>query len=102
MRALPHPCNILIATASLFAGSIVARNLQEVFMTDPNINAARIVSAVNTCRNEVLDAVEQEAGKSERWEVLRKRILKAFGDRGLTGRVWTVMAYTDNEEGDVL
>jgi hypothetical protein len=63
---------------------------------------AEIASAINDARAEVLNAIEQEVGKSERWEMIRKRILKAFGDRGLTGRVWAVMGYTDNEEGGVL
>lgn len=46
-----------------------------------------LVSAVDVCRDKVMDTCEQELGNSPRWPFIRNRLLKYFGNRGLEGQV---------------
>lgn len=43
-------------------------------------------------RGLVLDTVEQELGGDGNWQFVRARLLKAFGDRGLAGRIRELLA----------
>ena len=45
------------------------------------------VEIVDFYRGIVLDTVEQELGSSANWSFIRARLLKALGDRGLSGRL---------------
>lgn len=42
---------------------------------------------IEICLEMTLSAAEQEMYNSPRWPVIRSRILKAFGDRGIMGFV---------------
>lgn len=57
----------------------------------------RLLEVIDQYRSMVIDPVEQELGCSSNWKYLRSRLLKAFGDRGLTGRIREVL---DSELGD--
>ncbi|TVQ79815.1 MAG: hypothetical protein EA369_04010 [Bradymonadales bacterium] len=46
-----------------------------------------LLDAVSTCRANILDTFEVELSESPNWRFVRLRLLKAFGDRGLEGRV---------------
>ena len=46
---------------------------------------------VDFYRGLILDMVEQENGGSSSWSFLRGRLLKALGDRGLSGRITEVL-----------
>lgn len=46
-----------------------------------------VVSAVGTCRNQVLKMTELAIGNHERWLILRGQLLNVFGMRGLEGQV---------------
>ncbi len=46
-----------------------------------------VTKAIRDCRRSVLEATEQELSESPRWNALRTRLLKYFGDRGMQGRV---------------
>ncbi len=46
-----------------------------------------ITKTIQDCRRSVLEATEQELSESPRWNALRTRLLKYFGDRGLQGRI---------------
>jgi len=46
-----------------------------------------LLDAISNCRSNVLDTFEVELSDSPNWRFVRLRLLKAFGDRGLEGRV---------------
>jgi len=46
-----------------------------------------LIDAANSCRGSVLDTFEVECGENPNWQMLRSRLLRAFGDRGLIGRI---------------
>lgn len=56
----------------------------------------RILEVVDQYRSMILDPVEQEMGGSPSWKYLRGRLLKAFGERGIQGRIREVL---DSEIG---
>ena len=59
--------------------------------------AEYLSQAIEDCRSRTLDSVEQEVAQSERWPILRSKILKFFGERGLTGRVQEILADLEAE-----
>lgn len=50
-----------------------------------------ILETLDYYRGMALDAVEQEFGDSQSWPVVRSRLLKVFGDRGLANRIRSIM-----------
>jgi len=46
-----------------------------------------IQQIITSYRKLILDTIEQEAGGSERWGFLRKRLLSYLGDSGMAGEV---------------
>jgi hypothetical protein len=50
-----------------------------------------ILDAVSTCQAGVLDTLEMELGDKPNWNLVRSRLLRSFGDRGLTGRVLKIL-----------
>lgn len=57
----------------------------------------QLLESVNFYRGVVLDSVEQELGDTPNWKFMRTRILRAFGDRGLEGRICRILEGTHNE-----
>lgn len=55
--------------------------------THVNILEEKILEAISDCRTRVMDIANVELGHSPRWQLLRKQVLKCFGDRGVEGRV---------------
>jgi hypothetical protein len=51
----------------------------------------RLLDVVDQYRSMIIDPVEQELGDSPHWKPLRSRLLKAFGDRGLAGRIQAIL-----------
>lgn len=51
----------------------------------------RLLDAVDFYRGLILDSVEQELGDGDTWTFTRGRLLKALGDRGLTGRIREIL-----------
>lgn len=51
-----------------------------------------LLRALADARSRIIDSVEQEVGDSPRWPVLRSRILKYLGDRGLEARVNEILS----------
>jgi hypothetical protein len=60
-------------------------------MNKYNSELAQILEAVSLYRSIVMDAVEMEVGDSPDWPALRKRLLRAFGDKGLSRRVVEIL-----------
>jgi len=50
-----------------------------------------ILDIIDHYRGHILDPIEQELGDSPSWKFLRSKILKALGDRGLSGRIREVI-----------
>ncbi len=53
--------------------------------------------AVNSCRSNIMDIIEFLHGDEPHWENTRAKILRAFGDRGLTARLIEII---DTEFGE--
>jgi hypothetical protein len=51
----------------------------------------RLLEVIDQYRSMILDPVEQELGSSPNWRYLRSRLLKALGERGLSGRVIEIL-----------
>ncbi len=51
-----------------------------------------LIEMLGFYRGLVLDACEQELGESPRWQVLRSRLLKIFGQRGMEEKILSIMA----------
>lgn len=51
----------------------------------------RIMDVVDQYRSMIIDPIEQEMGHSPNWKYIRSRLLKALGDRGLSGRIREVL-----------
>ena len=57
-------------------------------MLENNQNAQRqLLDALSYYRGLILDATEQEMGDSPRWKLLRSRLLKYLGERGLEAKI---------------
>jgi hypothetical protein len=52
-----------------------------------------VLDAVRTCQAGVLDTLEMELGDSSNWKLIRSRLLRSFGDRGLAGRVIEILSF---------
>jgi hypothetical protein len=52
---------------------------------------AELIEAIGESRNPILDPVEQELAGTVKWPVVRSRLLKALGERGLEGRVTSIL-----------
>ena len=50
-----------------------------------------LLEVIDFYRGIILDAVEQNFGGDDDWPFLRKRLLKALGDRGLSGRITEII-----------
>jgi len=59
--------------------------------THKNQLLRRLLEVVDQYRSMILDPVEQEVGDSPNWKFLRSRLLKALGDRGLSGRIVEIL-----------
>lgn len=55
--------------------------------TDVRQQLLLLREAIAFCRSIVLDSVELELGEHVCWPQLRTRLLRAFGERGLEGRM---------------
>lgn len=51
----------------------------------------RLLMAVDQYRSMIIDPVEFELGDSHAWKPLRSRLLKALGDRGLSGKICEIV-----------
>lgn len=51
----------------------------------------QILTAIDFYRSLILDSCEAELSESKSWRFIRARILKAFGDKGLSGRVTSIL-----------
>ncbi|MES2802582.1 MAG: hypothetical protein V4654_08840 [Bdellovibrionota bacterium] len=60
-------------------------------MNTSNKLITETVEEIQRCMARVLDDCELEIGDSTRWKLLRSRLLKNFGDRGLTGKVREIL-----------
>ena len=56
------------------------------------------LSAIDYYRGMDLDLSEQEFGEFDNWSFIRGRILKLWGDRGLSGRISAIIK-REFEEG---
>lgn len=64
-------------------------------MKDTNtekIIGSEIEEAIDFYRGLILDLAEQEFLDSPKWPFIRGRLLKALGDRGLSGRVREILS----------
>ena len=52
----------------------------------------RLLEVAGFYRGMVLDACEQELADSPRWQFLRSRLLKIFGERGLQQKILEIMS----------
>jgi hypothetical protein len=52
----------------------------------------KLVEVVDFYRGFILDIAEQELGSNNNWQFTRGRLLKALGDRGLTGKIREVLS----------
>jgi hypothetical protein len=64
-----------------------------------NVNQAheqkeQVLSALNVCRTMVVDTVGQELVESPKWPIIKSRLLKYFGDRGLEGELRRIFGLT--------
>ena len=60
----------------------------------------QMLEAIELCRSHVLDTCQFELGDSPNWSLLRTRLLRAFGDRGLEGRMRAILSSFGFEGGD--
>jgi hypothetical protein len=51
-----------------------------------------LLEAINSCRANVLDTIQVELGDQPNWSYVRSRLLRCFGDQGLTGRALEIFA----------
>ncbi|WP_413569179.1 hypothetical protein ACLWBD_00460 [Bdellovibrio sp. HCB117] len=58
-----------------------------------------IEEAIQECRSIVLHTIQFELNDSPHWHSIRSRILRAFGDKGLSARVQKIFAEKDNSGG---
>jgi hypothetical protein len=56
-----------------------------------NVPVFQLLEVVDFYRGLILDAVEQEIGRSDNWTFVRARLLKALGDHGLVGRIRQIL-----------
>ena len=59
----------------------------------------RLVELIDYYRGIVMDTIESEMGSSPNWKFMRSRLLKALGDRGLSGKVQEILAAEIKVEG---
>lgn len=50
-----------------------------------------IFETINFCRGLILDLIEQEISEQKNWPYVRSRLLKALGDKGLEGRLRSIL-----------
>ena len=60
-----------------------------------------LMDVIDQYRSMIMDPIEQELGESPNWKYLRSRLLKALGDRGLSGRVREILNTEFGNEGTV-
>jgi len=71
----------------------VSRLIWEIPMTQNNqVVLVLLLRALADARSRIIDSVEQEMSDSPRWPVLRSRILKYLGDRGLESRINEILS----------
>ena len=51
----------------------------------------RLLDVIDQYRSMILDPIEQEVGSHPNWKYLRGRLLKALGDRGMSGRITEIL-----------
>lgn len=65
-------------------------------MKEKNSHRKRLEELINNeisdHRHIILNLIEEQLGSSSCWRIVRSRLLQCFGDRGLTGRVNTILA----------
>lgn len=59
-----------------------------------------LLEMIGFYRGLVLDSCEQELGDSPRWEFLRSRLLKLFGQRGMEQKVISIMTNEEVNHGE--
>jgi hypothetical protein len=51
-----------------------------------------LLDAVRSCQSGVMDTFELELGEdTDKWKFIRSRLLRAFGDRGLSARIVEIL-----------
>ena len=56
----------------------------------------QLLEVIDQYRSMIIDPIEQEMGDSPNWLYIRSRLLKALGDRGLSGRIREIVANHEN------
>ena len=59
----------------------------------------QLLEVVDLYRSMIIDPIEQEMGDSPNWQYIRSRLLKALGDRGLSGRIREIVAFHEGTGG---
>jgi hypothetical protein len=59
----------------------------------------QLLEVVSFYKGIVLDSVEQACGEDTNWTYIRSRLLKAFGDRGMEGRIREIINTELNDQG---
>jgi hypothetical protein len=57
----------------------------------------QMLDAVRTCQAGVMDTFELEFNNSPNWQSVRSRLLRSFGDRGLSGRIIEILDFEFGE-----
>ena len=60
-------------------------------LQDRETVSRQILTAIDFYRGLVLDSCEAELSEGNSWRFIRARILKAFGDKGLSGSVLSIL-----------
>jgi hypothetical protein len=52
-----------------------------------------LLDATRSCQGGVMDTFELELGDSPHWKSIRSRLLRCFGDRGLSARIIEILDF---------
>jgi len=58
-----------------------------------------MLDAVRSCQAGVMDTFELEFSDSPNWKNIRSRLLRCFGDRGLSARITEILDFEFNGGG---
>ncbi len=56
----------------------------------------QLLEVIDLYRSMIIDPIEQEMGDSPNWQYIRSRLLKALGDRGLSGRIREIVSFHES------
>lgn len=58
-----------------------------------------LLDAVDSCRAGIMDTIHLELCDAPNWKFIRARLLRCFGDRGLSGRITEILNTTVTADG---